>query len=101
MKSCEHAAKLGSKYVGLYCIYCKENVAELGLDGGQLFIDRDGNRSYLAVVQSGKKQRVVQRIDEKSEESNLTLSFAGGGSAEPSLASVLLAFQDPLEVLEL
>jgi carbamate kinase len=101
MKACEHVAKLGPGYVGLYCLYCQAKVAELGFDDGQLFLDRDGNRSYLAVVQSAKKQKIIQAIDEQLDESNLMVSFAGGGSVEVSLANVLLAFQDPQEVLEL
>jgi len=100
--ACEHAAKLGADYVGLFCIYgCKESVAELGAREGQLFLKRDAEQSFIAVVQGNKKQKIVQQIDEQPEDSSLKLTFAGGGAAEVSLPNVLLAFQGAEEVIEL
>jgi D-alanine-D-alanine ligase-like ATP-grasp enzyme len=101
MKACEHVPILGSKYVGLYCVYCKANVAELVVSFGQLCLDRDGHRSYLAVVQNNKKQREVEEMEERKNEPALILSFRGGGTAEVSIAKVLLDFQKQQEVLEL
>ena len=99
--ACEHVDKLGADYIGLYCIYgCQEKVAQLGVEDGQLYLARDDAREYLAVVQ-GKKQRVVKDLGDESEESQLTLTFVGGGSTEVGLPHILLAFQEPQEVLDL
>jgi hypothetical protein len=100
--ACNH--RLDADYVGLFCPYCGDAVAEINKEYGQIVLrDRRSERPkrprYIAVVR-GSKQRVVEEVQVNSAETVLTLS------GEPSPIEmltplVLMAFQDPEEKLEL
>lgn len=96
---CVH--RLGDEYPGLFCLYCGQPSATIGADresGGQIYLERDGRRRYVAVIYKDK-QKVVKELDDQQE--HLVVRFGDGDEAEVRTHELLLAFQNPEEVLKI
>jgi hypothetical protein len=96
---CEHISNLGPNYPGRYCIYCRQEIAQIESEGGQIVLRGDRIRKYLAVIHKGQQKR-VEGIVPGAPRSRIRFSD-GGQEMELDTARVILAFQDPEEVLRL
>lgn len=97
---CEHSAILGNNYPGRYCIYCCAEVARINADEfGQIYLEREGRRKYVAVIHK-ERQRAVEGFT--LDQGRPRITFKGDG--EPTLVdttTLLDAFQDRAEVLRI
>lgn len=99
---CNH--RLDADYVGLFCPYCGDTVAEIANEQGQLVLrdtraERARRSRYVAVIHGGK-QRAVNDVQMNSADMTLSLS-SEANPLDVHTPQVLMAFQDPEEKLEL
>ncbi|MFL6211548.1 MAG: hypothetical protein ACJ74W_22050 [Pyrinomonadaceae bacterium] len=93
---CKHVAKLAKDYVGLYCLYCGDKIADIGNDEGQVVLRRSGRSpKYVAIIHRGR-QKVVMEAEEQSD--SVAIKFRDA-EVEVRNHELLLSFQQPEEVL--
>jgi hypothetical protein len=93
---CNHA--LGSTYIGLYCIYCGADAGNIVDEDGQIALERNGKKRYLAVVFDDKQKRVTSaKVNQTTGQTDITFDGSGDLVWSPKTQLLLKAFQEPEE----
>ena len=99
-----------SDYVGLFCLYCGDQVADIAVDNGQLRLqarnappNKQPRRLYLAAIYRNNQQESQRVIQDVQPGPPNALLFLAGSNQPLTLPThrLLLAFQDAEEKLEL
>lgn len=87
---CNHARDLGRNYLGVYCIYCGDDLKKVEAADGQIairFLDESYGARYLAIVKDGQQKSVELA---SLTNGRLQIRFFGGGGGEAGVSAVQL-----------
>jgi hypothetical protein len=90
--------RLDPKYIGLYCIYCGAEVATISDEDGQIALERNGRKRYVAVVFDDKQKQIFSaKVNQTTGETDITFDVRGEFVWSPKTQHLLKAFQEPEE----